>query len=180
MINKLIQSHNNFKENNIKKQYYKNQDKKTFKDWFYKKQNLHFQFEDKNYKPPFFKEGEVWDCYFGENIGFETCGKNDMGQGFTRAVLIIKKSTQWEKSEDKLEDKYVDTGIGGFLAVPLTSPHKSNYNLNFYHQLKGDPKSGYVILQQIRYIDTRRLINKKFEIHSEELKTVKEKIKNSL
>ena len=176
MINKLIQSHDNFQENNTKKQYYKNQDKKTFKDWFYKKQNLHFQFEDTNYKPPFFKEGEVWDCYFGENIGFETCGKNNIGQGFTRAVLIIKKYTQSEK----VDDQYVDTGIGGFLAVPLTSPHKDFYNPKFYHQLKGDPKSGYIILQQIRYIDTRRLINKKFEIHKEELKIVKEKIKNSL
>jgi len=36
----------------------------------------------------FFKEGEVWWCAVGLNIGSESCGKGDT---FRRPVLILKK-----------------------------------------------------------------------------------------
>ena len=53
-------------------------------DWI--KEKLH----NKEHKPPLFKEGEVWWCYWGENVGIEINGKNDQ---FTRPVFILKNTT---------------------------------------------------------------------------------------
>jgi hypothetical protein len=40
---------------------------KRFLEWIKLKEKLH----SNNYKPPFFKQGEIWWCSFGENIGTE-------------------------------------------------------------------------------------------------------------
>ena len=61
----------------------KKKDEKHFKEWINLKEKLHF-----NAKLPRIKEGEIWWCSFGENIGTEINGKSAR---FTRPVLIIKK-----------------------------------------------------------------------------------------
>jgi ABC-type oligopeptide transport system substrate-binding subunit len=59
-------------------------------------------------KFPKFKEGEIWWCSFGINVGIETDGKNDK---FNRPVLVFKKFNSQQ-----------------FLAIPLTSKEKNNDN----------------------------------------------------
>ncbi len=51
--------------------------------WNFRKKSL-----SHTHKKPFFKEGEVWWCSIGINLGTEAKGKGEM---FTRPVLIIKK-----------------------------------------------------------------------------------------
>ena len=57
---------------------------KRFLEWIGLKEKLH----NTEYVPPFFKEGEIWWCHLGENVGTEMNGKGDF---FTRPVLILKK-----------------------------------------------------------------------------------------
>lgn len=56
---------------------------KRFLEWFPVKKRL----DDQSNEPPQFKEGEVWWCFVGENIGTEISGKSLL---FTRPILIIK------------------------------------------------------------------------------------------
>jgi len=58
---------------------------KNFLDWFILKPKV-----DNLDQRPLFQEREVWDCYWGVNIGFELDGKNDK---FIRPVLVLKKLT---------------------------------------------------------------------------------------
>ncbi|MBR1801681.1 hypothetical protein IJ768_00425 [Candidatus Saccharibacteria bacterium] len=48
-----------------------------------------------------FHEGEIWNCYIGENIGCEECGKND----FLRPIFVLrkisKKGVYWNPHVDK-------------------------------------------------------------------------------
>lgn len=84
--------------------------------------------------PPLFKEGEIWWCHFGENIGMEMNGKNET---FTRPVVILKKY-----------DRY------SFLAVPLTTHSKEgSWYLTFTH----NQKSQTAVLSQARVISYKRL-----------------------
>jgi hypothetical protein len=43
---------------------------KRFLEWIGLKEKLH----EKESVPPFFKEAEIWWCYFGENVGSEING----------------------------------------------------------------------------------------------------------
>jgi len=56
-----------------------------FNKWNIKKQEIHFS--DVTGKI-YFKEGQIWWCSVGQNVGSESLGK---GEYFTRPILIIKK-----------------------------------------------------------------------------------------
>jgi len=53
---------------------------------------------------PYFKEGEVWWCMLGENVGVEVNGK---GSRYTRPVIIMRKFSQHS-----------------FFALPLTTKRR--------------------------------------------------------
>lgn len=57
-----------------------------FKDWFKLKVLLWTRKSDKL----FFKQGDIWWCSIGMNLGEEIFGK---GKKFTRPVLVFKKFT---------------------------------------------------------------------------------------
>ena len=57
---------------------------KRFTEWMTLKKQLDIRYRT----PPDFKDGEVWWCHIGENVGSEISGKSDF---FTRPVLILKK-----------------------------------------------------------------------------------------
>ena len=59
---------------------------KRFLEWIQLKEQLH----NASHKPPLFKEGEVWWCSVGENVGKEINGKSKL---FSRPVLVFKKLT---------------------------------------------------------------------------------------
>lgn len=58
-----------------------------FDDWNIKKKNIQF-FERSWDEDIYFKEGDIWWCSIGFNIGSESYGK---GENFRRPVLVIKK-----------------------------------------------------------------------------------------
>ena len=73
---------------------------KRFLEWIKLKEKLH----ESEYKIPLFKEGEVWWCALGENVGIEMNGKS---KDFTRPVLIFKKLSR-----------------EGFLGIPMSTKLK--------------------------------------------------------
>jgi mRNA interferase MazF len=84
-----------------------------------------------------FKEGEIWWCRIGMNVGHETYGK---GASFARPVLIYKK----------LSSDF-------FVGVPLTSKKKEG---NWFFPLDHNKKEGCATLHQIRSFDGRRLVER--------------------
>ena len=105
---------------------------KDFDGWNELKKEL----DNKNSFLPI-KEGEVWWCSIGINIGVEMCGK---GEKFSRPVVVLKKLSRF-----------------GFYGVPLTSQfHDGNWFVEF--EFKN--KKQYASLAQVRIISTCRLTNR--------------------
>ncbi len=118
---------------------------KDFDKWNILKKNI-----DNKKINLYFKEREIWFCYFGCNIGFEQDGKGD---NFLRPVLILKKFNK-----------------NLFLGIPLTSKIKEN---KFYYKIILNNKKQCLILSQIKIIDIKRLKNKRYIISDDEFKKVK-------
>ena len=124
---------------------------KDFDSWNKTKQNL-----DAKESLPTFAEREVWWCSVGANIGFEIFGKSKV---FTRPVLVVRKF-----------------GPSTFLGVPLTTSKKKGYYRVPY---KLQDKDGFLLLDQIRAYDARRLVNQEYiqKMHTTEFKKLKQAIK---
>jgi mRNA interferase MazF len=103
-------------------------------------------------KPPStgIKVGEIRWCRFGINIGKEIMGK---GETFKRPVLILKKYSG-----------------DGFLGLPLTS---QSHTGDWYYGLIQKELYGYVILNQGRTLDRKRLEDKIIEVSEAELNDIK-------
>jgi mRNA interferase MazF len=84
-----------------------------------------------------FKEGEIWWCRVGMNVGVEIYGKGD---SFSRPVLIIKKLNK-----------------DFFIGVPLTSKKKEG---SWFAPVIFNEKEGVAVLSQIKALDGRRLISR--------------------
>ena len=110
---------------------------KRFLEWIGVKEQLH----NTEHKPPFFREGELWWCYVGENVGNEINGKGDK---FTRPIYIFKKY-----------DAY------SFLGLPLTTKEKDG---TWYSPIKFREKKQRIVLSQGRVLDYRRLKEKVGEL----------------
>lgn len=124
---------------------------KDFNAWHPVKKKI-----DKKANLPTFKEREIWWCSVGVNVGFEIFGKDRF---FTRPVLVIRKF-----------------GYSTFLGAPLTSSPKTGYYRKPYHL---DGKDGFVLLDQIRTYDARRLLNDDCiqRMHPNEFKKIKQAMK---
>ena len=99
-----------------------------------------------------FKEGEIWWCEVGINVGVEIYGKGEL---FSRPILIIKKL-----SKDFL------------IGVPLTSKKKEG---SWFASVIYNEKEGTAVLSQVRAFDGRRLISRigvLSETHFAEVKAV--------
>ena len=110
---------------------------KRFLEWIGLKEKLH----NAEYTPPFFKEGEIWWCYMGENVGVEINGKHAQ---FTRPVLVFKKY-----------DRY------SFFGLPLTTKTKTG---SWYSPITFGSISQTVVLSQGRTLDYRRFKEKMGEL----------------
>jgi mRNA-degrading endonuclease toxin of MazEF toxin-antitoxin module len=84
-----------------------------------------------------FKEGEIWWCGVGMNVGKEIYGK---GENFIRPILIFKKFNE-----------------NMFLGIPLTSKRKEG---SWYVLISYGDKEGRVILDQIKSMDKKRLVKR--------------------
>jgi mRNA-degrading endonuclease toxin of MazEF toxin-antitoxin module len=119
-----------------------------FDDWNEKKQIL-----DSNKRELIFKEGQIWWCSLGINVGEEVYGK---GSKFSRPVIIMKKLSGNQ-----------------CIIVPLTSkPHSGSW----YYPLSFSTQNRWAMLHQIRSISANRLLEYKDSPTKEEF----EKIKKSL
>lgn len=119
---------------------------KKFLEWIGVKERLHAA----EHKPPFFREGELWWCHMGENVGNEINGK---GERFTRPIYIFKKY-----------DKY------SFLGLPLTTKNKSG---SWYHSILFKNTRQTIVLSQGRTLDYRRLKEKMGEVGKTEIEQIR-------
>jgi mRNA interferase MazF len=103
--------------------------------------------------PAFFKEGEIWWCHIGMNVGVEVFGK---GSKFMRPVLILKK--------------FDGTS---FLGAPLTSSLQEG---SWRIPLTSAGKEGMVILDQIRTMDSARLTRRLEELNENMFNQIKESL----
>ena len=122
---------------------------KKFREWLEVKVRLHFTYEE----PVYFREGEIWWCSLGMNIGHEQNGKH---QHFERPVLVFKKF-----------NKHM------LWILPLTTrPKKFKYHYCFtYAGVKYA-----VVLSQIRTISSKRLLRKIRLFPKEHFSAVQERL----
>ena len=101
----------------------------------------------------YIKEREVWWCSLGVNIGFEEDGKNNL---FERPVLILLKFT-----------------ANSALIIPLTS-HKriGRYYFSFIH----DNRECTLVLSQLRFISTKRLLRKMYKIGDKNFEQIQDSV----
>lgn len=122
---------------------------KDFDQWNIQKKNI-----EASQKNVFFKEGDVWWCSVGVNIGSESCGK---GTQFQRPVLIIKKLS-----------KVI------CIALPLSKKiKKGTWFMNMY---LGNEKRT-ILLYQIKMLHTKRFQRRLAHIDLTTLIEVKQKLK---
>ena len=121
-------------------------DNKDFDGWIRVKENVHYYG-----RMPNIKEGEIWWCAVGENVGVEINGKSD---AFSRPVLVMKKLSRF-----------------GFLGVPLTSQyHIGSWYVSFVFK----NKKQFASLAQIRVFSASRLYKKIGTVPNSDLQKVKE------
>ncbi len=119
---------------------------KRFLKWVGLKEKIH----NNDSVPPLFKEGEVWWCYIGENVGTEINGKNEK---FTRPVFVLRKY-----------DKY------SFLGLPFTTKTKEG---TWYVQINFVGIKQTVVLSQGRALDYRRFKEKIGELEEDEVANIR-------
>ncbi len=98
-----------------------------------------------------FKQGEIWWCSLGMNLGEEIFGK---GIKFTRPVLIFRKFTSHS-----------------FLGLPLTKQEKQG---TWYVEITMHSTKNWVMLNQARVLDSKRLVDRVGTLDDADLKKVKE------
>ena len=124
--------------------------KKDFDNWNKRKKEIN------KTEPNFYYAREIRWCSLGVNVGYEQDGTNSF---YRRPVLIIKGFS-----------RYV------CLIVPLTTSKKKNP----YHMSVGivDDIEAFVILSQIRLIDTKRLHDRLIILNKEKFEEIRKAIKN--
>lgn len=104
------------------------------------------------------KEGEVWICLLGKNVGWE---QNGTGIKFSRPILILKTFNKQM-----------------FWGIPLSSKQK---DLDFYYNFTDTHnRKVSAILAQIKLISTKRLDRKIYVLDKMQLLVIKSKLKSML
>jgi mRNA interferase MazF len=124
-----------------------------YNNWNIKKQEIQFSDIEETY----FKEGDIWWCSLGQNIGTESYGK---GRDYRRPILVIRKL-----SEDLC------------IALPLTSKTKIG---TWFVDILLNYESRCVMLYQIRTLNRKRFQRKMGEVSIEDYIKVKEKLESLL
>jgi mRNA interferase MazF len=114
--------------------------------WNIKKQRLQETEQD-----ILFREGEVWWCHIGVNLGYELYGK---GEHFWRPVFILKKHNRLT-----------------FLGLPLGSTVKPHA---FYLPFPFRGRNGCIRLDQARILSSKRLSNRMGKVTSLQLQAIKQ------
>jgi len=122
---------------------------KRFNQWNELKQSLNAKD-----KIMHIKQGEIYFISIGQNIGFETYGKDKL---FLRPVLVYKKLSKYS-----------------FIGIPLTSKVKEgSYFFNFQYKQE---KESTALLSQVRSFDTKRIAYYSGNIKNSDFSKLKEKL----
>ncbi len=121
---------------------------KHFNNWIKLKAKLHFAGCVRA-----IKDGDIWWCAVGENIGAEINGKNEL---FSRPVLIVRKLSRYN-----------------FIAVPLTSKQHIG---SWYAEFVFKDKKQIAVLSQVRDLSVSRLYKKMGEVSESDLELVRERL----
>jgi len=124
---------------------------KEFDKWNELKKNLHDSKEPIKF---YFSEREIWWCSLGLNVGIEAFGK---GEAYLRPVLVIKKLS-----------------IHACIVLPLTSKEKEREEWFVEILFKCEPQ--WVMVHQIRFLDTKRFRLKIGKLNITDFVRVKEKL----
>lgn len=119
---------------------------KKFIEWVSLKTQVH----KNESKHLLFSERDIWMCYFGENIGNEANGKNEL---FHRPVLVLHKFNK-----------------NLFYGLPMSTKLKDN---PFYVEIEFKKKKQSVMVAQMRVFDVRRLHYKKGRLSNADFRLVK-------
>lgn len=115
---------------------------------------IHYKFKLNNLtRKHVIKQGEVYWCSLGANVGDEQNGK---GIHFRRPVLVLKK---------------FNNNI--FLGIPLSTKNKNN---KYYIQVTVKDVIQSAMISQLRVIDTKRLDEKIGYIGKNDLEKVKSEV----
>lgn len=125
---------------------------KDFDNW-----NIHKKEIDTKNSSIRFHQREIWWCVLGLNIGRE---QNGRGDNFERPVVVIKKLSK-------------DT----MLCVPLSTKKRLD---EFQSKITSSNIEGYALIDQLRVVDTKRLIRKIALADIEEFEMLVLKIKQLL
>lgn len=121
---------------------------KPFQQWNFLKQSLH-----RREWQGFIREGEVWFCSIGVNVGWEEDRKNNL---FERPIIVIRK----------LSRHY-------FWGIPLTTKQRVG---DYYFSYTVDGRIVTALLMQMRLFDCRRLQRKVGNIHGQQLYEIRTQI----
>lgn len=99
-----------------------------------------------------FKQGDIWWCSLGMNLGEEMFGK---GEKFTRPVFVFRKFTS-----------------NSFLGLSLTRQEKQG---SWYVEITIHGEKNWVMLNQARILDKKRLINRVVALDTNDFQKVKER-----
>ena len=125
---------------------------KDFNGWNKEKKHVHHEGKQK-----LCHEREIWWCAFGVNIGREQDGRGD---NFERPVAILKKLSP-------------DT----FVALPLSTKKRLE---KFQSKVTYGILVNFALLDQVRVLDTKRLLRKIGSVDQEEFEAMRNKLKEFL
>jgi mRNA interferase MazF len=120
---------------------------KRFLEWIGVKRKL----DAHDYQPPLVREGELWWCAVGENVGIEASGK---GENFTRPVIVLKRF-----------------GTLAFFGIPMTMTRREG---SWYVSIRQRGVTQTAMLMQARTFSYKRLHRKMGELDKTDLRNVKE------
>ncbi len=123
---------------------------KEYDDWNEKKKLIE---QDRRFKGIYFRQGDIWWCHLGKNIGTESYGK---GINFRRPVLVFKKLS----SES-------------FIAIPLSMQEKHG---TWFVEIVLNNEKRWALLHQIKMAHSKRITIKLGELSESDLLKVKEKL----
>jgi mRNA interferase MazF len=127
---------------------------KNYRDWMSVKADINNEAD----RPIGFKDGEIWVCSVGENIGYENDGKGDY---FARPVLILKNTN----------------GLTCFVIPLSTTKKRGRYHYAFDG---GTGSESVALLGQLRLVDSSRLYRRIGKIYDSDFVKIRERIREIL
>lgn len=122
----------------------------TFDDWNDKKKRLH------DSRPNvMFKEGQIWWCSLGINVGEEVLGKGPM---YRRPVIVVRKITH-----------------GSCVVIPTTTQEKRAGSWYFPFEINGLKR--WAMICQIRFISSRRFSSRESSLTESEFRALKKALR---